>query len=283
MNIAIFGDSFANGESDMRHRLAHLGLTRYLTDDGHFVINFSRQGNANNQTVEDLNFSMRQNEHIKPWDMAIVFQTEPCRESEVWIQYVQGMGIYAEDSNHTLLGFSSGNPLNMDCRGGDVRKVERFMAKRFYAELSQMAVKWNIPIYLVGGTVDTSAPEEIDKFVKLKCVCQSVTNLCVNGEHTIEEPVTNFVFPFGTGWKPGPTANEFLNKANKIVRAQGMDSKRHFIELLVNGESRYKLMEDNPEYFAPKENLVGGKHTSDHPNRHAYKKLFNHLKSIGIV
>ena len=37
MNIAIFGDSFANGESDMSRHLAHTGLTQYLMDDGHFV------------------------------------------------------------------------------------------------------------------------------------------------------------------------------------------------------------------------------------------------------
>ena len=32
MNIAIFGDSFANGETDMGNYLAHYGLTQYLTD-----------------------------------------------------------------------------------------------------------------------------------------------------------------------------------------------------------------------------------------------------------
>ena len=254
MNIAIFGDSFANGETDNSRNLVHFGLTQYLMDDGHFVINFSRQGNANNQTAEDLYFSMRQNEYRK-WDMAIVFQTEPCRETGPWIDHLHDVGI---------------------------REVERAMASRFYSQLREAGKPFSIPIYVVGGTVDTSTPKEIEKF-GLKCACQSVTNLCVNGEHTIEEPVTNFVFPFGTGWKPGPTANEFLNKANKVVRAQGMDSKRHFIELLVKGEYRYKLMGDNPEYFAPEENLVGGKHASAHPNRHAYKKLFNHLKSIGIV
>ena len=84
MNIAIFGDSFANGESDMTHHLSHLGLTQYLMDDGHFVINFSRQGNSNSTAIQDLSFNIRQNEHIK-WDMAIVFQTEPCREDMGWI------------------------------------------------------------------------------------------------------------------------------------------------------------------------------------------------------
>jgi hypothetical protein len=254
----------------------HFGLTQYLMDDGHFVINFSRQGNANNETVEDFEFSMRQNEHII-WDMAIVFQTESCRETGPWINHLRDVGI---------------------------RKVESAMANRFYSQLSEIGKIFDIPIYLVGGTVDTLEPKEVEKF-GLKCVCQSVTNLCVNGEHTIEEPVTNFVFPFGTGrktspaqnnmeaaaqrqqfmiWRPGSRANAFLNSANKVVRAKGTDAKKYFIELLVKGEQRYKLMGDNPEYFAPEENMISGaRHASDHPNRHAYKKLFNHLKSIGIV
>ena len=70
------------------------------------------------------------------------------------------------------------------------------------------------------------------------------------------------------------------------------NDKEHFLKLIEMGEDRYKLMEDNPEYFAPKENLEGKDHPSvhgppdnpvDHPNRYAYKKLFNHLKSEGIV
>ena len=41
MNIAIFGDSFANGETGGEQKLNHAGLTQYLFDDGHFVVNFS--------------------------------------------------------------------------------------------------------------------------------------------------------------------------------------------------------------------------------------------------
>ena len=85
MNIAIFGDSFANGETDQRDsmylhthggmRLSHLGLTQYLSDDGHFVVNFSRQGNMNYGIMEDYRFHMRQNPHLK-FDIAFVFETE---------------------------------------------------------------------------------------------------------------------------------------------------------------------------------------------------------------
>lgn len=255
MNIAIFGDSFANGETDQSYKLVHFGLTQYLMDDGHFVINFSRQGNSNDGATKDLKVAMRQNEHIK-WDMAIVFQTEPCREDVAWIDYLRDVGI---------------------------RKVESAIANKFYSQLKEAAELFSIPIYVVGGTVDIIEPKEVEKF-GLKCACQSLVNLCVNGKHTIEEPVTNFVFPIGTGWRFDDSPNSFFNKARRIIRGKGMDAKKHFLKLLEMGENRYKLMEDNPEHFAPEENLtVGAKHEVDHPNRYAYKKLFNHLKSEGIV
>ena len=54
MNIAIFGDSFANGETGGEQKLNHAGLTQYLFDDGHFVVNFSRQGNSNQWSYRGL-------------------------------------------------------------------------------------------------------------------------------------------------------------------------------------------------------------------------------------
>ena len=58
MNIAIFGDSFANGETDNSTNIVHFGLTQYLMDDGHFVINFSRQGNTNSAVIRDYSFHL---------------------------------------------------------------------------------------------------------------------------------------------------------------------------------------------------------------------------------
>jgi hypothetical protein len=159
-----------------------------------------------------------------------------------------------------------------------IRKVESAMASRFYSQLKEVVEPFSIPIYMVGGTVDILEPKEVEKF-GFKCACQSLVNLCVNGKHTIEEPVTNFVFPVGIGWN---SPDYFFNKANKIIK--GTNDKEHFLKLIEVGENRYKLMEDNPKYFAPEENLTGkAKNPVDHPNRYAYKKLFNHLKSEGVV
>ena len=78
------------------------------------------------------------------------------------------------------------------------------------------------------------------------------------------------------------TLNDLKKGENAIIE----DIVTDFIplKLIEMGEDRYKLMEDNPEYFAPKENFESkADNPVDHPNRYAYKKLFNHLKSEGIV
>ena len=266
MNIAIFGDSFANGESDMTRHLSHYGLTQYLEDDGHFVINFSRQANANNQTTEDYAFNLRQNGHIK-WDLAFVFQTEPVRQGDVWFDILQQFN--------------------------DITQVVDIMIKDFYSNLREVQKIFGVPIYLIGGTADTLAPEEVEKF-DLKCICQSLTNLCLNGEHLIEEPVLDYVFPvlanrFGHRNEEHHLIRDIDEKYDKKYKDEKF--KEYYLNLLEAGENRYKTFLDNTKYFGfPDAQTDTRKTTSqmfvdgdDHPNRYAYKILYNHIKSTGIL
>jgi hypothetical protein len=233
MNIAIFGDSFANGETDGRQKLAHLGLTQYLTDDGHLVVNFSRQGNTNGGVTTDYPFHLRQNEHLK-FDIALVFQTETTRETQEWIDNIKS--------------------------GKSVNDVDVHMIKNDYGKLLESQEYFGVPIYLIGGTVDTLSPEVI-KECGLKSACQSVVNLVLTGEHKIEEPTLSFVFPL--------PAYDILDECEGLI-----DDKEYFLKIEKKGNDRYKLMLDNPEYFYP---------DGVHPNRKAYKILFNHLKESNII
>lgn len=233
MNVAIFGDSFANGETDGRQKLAHLGLTQYLTDDGHLVVNFSRQGNTNGGVTTDYPFHLRQNEHLK-FDIALVFQTETTRETQEWIDNIKS--------------------------GKSVNDVDVHMIKNDYGKLLESQEYFGVPIYLIGGTVDTLSPEVI-KECGLKSACQSVVNLVLTGEHTIEEPTLSFVFPL--------PAYDILDECEGLI-----DDKEYFLKIEKKGNDRYKLMLDNPEYFYP---------DGVHPNRKAYKILFNHLKESNII
>tara|TARA_Y100000296_G_scaffold63208_1_gene73560 strand:+ start:210 stop:911 length:702 start_codon:yes stop_codon:yes gene_type:complete len=233
MNIAIFGDSFANGETDGKQKLAHLGLTQYLTDDGHLVVNFSKQGNTNVGVTTDYPFHLRQNEHLK-FDKALVFQTETTRETQEWIDNIKS--------------------------GKSVNDVDVHMIKNDYGKLLESQEYFGVPIYLIGGTVDTLSPEVI-KECGLKSACQSVVNLVLTGEHTIEEPTLSFVFPL--------PAYDILDECEGLI-----DDKEYFLKIEKKGNDRYKLMLDNPEYFYP---------DGVHPNRKAYKILFNHLKESNII
>ena len=233
MNIAIFGDSFANGETDGEQKLAHLGLTQYLTDDGHLVVNFSRQGNTNGGVTTDYPFHLRQNEHLK-FDIALVFQTEPSRETQEWIDNIKS--------------------------GKSVNDVDVHMIKNDYGKLLESQEYFGVPIYLIGGTTDTLSPEVI-KECGLNSACQSVVNLVLTGEHLIKEPILSFVFPLH--------AYDILDECEGLI-----DDKEYFLKIEKKGNDRYKLMLDNPEYFYP---------DGVHPNRKAYKILFNHLKESNII
>jgi hypothetical protein len=233
MNIAIFGDSFANGETDGSQKLNHLGLTQYLFDDGHFVVNFSRQGNSNQGVIEDYSYHLRQNLHLK-FDIALVFQTEHTRSTRDWI-------------NHIKSGMS-------------VKEVDVHMSKDYYGELLKSQKTFGVPIYLIGGTVDTLSPDDIEE-CGLKSACQSVVNLVLTGEHLIKEPILSFVFPL--------PAYDILEVCEDLI-----DDKEYFLKIEKMGNDRYQLMLDNPEYFYP---------DGIHPNRKAYKILFNHLKESNII
>ena len=233
MNIAIFGDSFANGETADIPKLNHLGLTQYLFDDGHFVVNFSRQGNTNNGVIEDYPFHIRQNEHLK-FDIALVFETESSRSTSDWINYIKS--------------------------GMSVKSVDTHMSKKYYEELLTQQKQFGVPIYLIGGTADTLSPEVI-KECGLKSACQSVVNLVLTGEHLIKEPILSFVFPL--------PAYDILDECEDLI-----DDKEYFLKIEKMGNDRYQLMLDNPEYFYP---------DGVHPNRKAYKILFNHLKESNII
>ena len=230
MNIAIFGDSFANGETGLLNHLSHTGLTQYFIDDEHFVVNFSRQGNRNHDIgmVEDYTFYLRQNPHLK-FDIAFVFETEHTLNSSNWIQYLRD--------------------------GGSVREVDIHMAKEYYKLLGEAQSIYNVPIYLIGGVADTLEPSVVEEY-GIKCICQSTVNLVMTGEHTIEEPVKSFVYPLPM----------FMKEMAEVI-----DDKEYFLKIEKMGSDRYQLMLDNPKYFYP---------DGVHPNRVAYKVLYEYLNEV---
>ena len=246
MNIAIFGDSFANGVSDGKPTLAHSGLTQYLLDDGHFVINFSHQGNTNLQIRQDFQHNIRQNPHIK-FDIALVFQSETNRDTGEMLYFLEKKNI-------------------------NIKKVDLYMVKNWCKKLKTTQSEYNVPVYLVGGTADTLEPKEIEK-LGLKCACQSLVNLVLTGEHTIDEPVRNFIFN-----SPMLRDLQTTKVLDKVLKTTS--DKEYFLKFEKMGTDRRYLKIDNPKYFSPN---MRGRPDKEHPNKLTYKILFNHLKESNII
>jgi hypothetical protein len=244
MNVAIFGDSFANGVSDGMVGLSHSGLTQYLLDDGHFVINFSHQGNTNRGAREDFQHNIRQNPHIN-FDIAFIFQTETQRDTGEMLWFLEEKNI-------------------------GIKEVDIHMVELWYSKLQLFQSQTKVPIYLIGGTADTLEPKEVEKF-DLKCACQSLINLVLTGEHTIDEPVRNFIFDSPMFRDPDTT--RVLDKVLKTT-----SDKKYFLNMEKQGSDRQQLKLDNPKYFS----YVGAP-DGLHPNKLTYKILFNHLKESNII
>tara|TARA_Y100000361_G_C11115118_1_gene319920 strand:- start:239 stop:967 length:729 start_codon:yes stop_codon:yes gene_type:complete len=238
MNVAIFGDSFANGEIGNHNtaQKSHLGLTQYFTDDGHFVINFSKPGNWNEGILEDYRHFIFQNTHIN-FDLAIIFQTEISRQIDEWIERVDD--------------------------GASVRDVEHDMSEDFLQRLKHWQIKTEVPVFLIGGCGDLIDVDLANKY-GIKHVCQSLVNLVLNGNHEITEPVTSNVL---TG---NPT------KVKSFER-DIIDDKEYFLKLIEMGDLRKKQIKKNPKYFR-NTLLNGDEGQDDiHPNREAYRVLYEYI------
>jgi len=139
--------------------------------------------------------------------------------------------------------------------GGSVREVDIHMAKEYYKLLGEAQSIYNVPIYLIGGVADTLEPSVVEEY-GIKCICQSTVNLVMTGEHTIEEPVKSFVYPLPM----------FMKEMAEVI-----DDKEYFLKIEKMGSDRYQLMLDNPKYFYP---------DGVHPNRVAYKVLYEYLNEV---
>ena len=77
--IIIAGDSWAAGEWNTDATVAHRGLQKFLTDDGHNVVNISYPGGSNLQAVERLNNYIQLNDSLLE-TIVFFFITEFFRE-----------------------------------------------------------------------------------------------------------------------------------------------------------------------------------------------------------
>lgn len=240
--ILIAGDSWGVGEWDeigenrifWQEAVSHPGLQHYLCENGQKVINLSRPGGSNSDSWHSCVTFLTNNPQLKNTIRYIlVFHTEWQRDlCQTW--HIHEASDYSfEDLQARWTG-------------------------RMYVKLSELSVMTDIPIYLIGGAGDTIWAQNFgDHYPGVDIVCQSMTNLLINDNHRIDEPIMISVFAR-------------ILEQMALIKSKNFDAadKIFMMKEIEKSNQRLQTWQKNPAWFQP-DDL--------HANRYAHKKLFEFL------
>lgn len=243
-SILIAGDSWGVGEWDyLSATVLHKGLEQYLSDKGYKVKNISAGGTSNLDNIHRIeNYLIRNPENTL--SKIIIFQTE-----------------WTRDFKHNRMQQDYGSN-DWD----DIKTVEDLSSRwieRFYHRLSEISIKNNIPVWIIGGSSDTMWFDDMNiDYPGCHIACQSSINLILTNHDKINLPVYSW----------------FCKKTESLVKIlkQSLpnESINELLDLIDLGFERESMLWANPEYFYP-----DGKHL----NRQGHYKLFQYLESKKIL
>lgn len=239
--ILVVGDSWGCGvygedvaSTYTTYTVSHGGLSQFLIEHEQQVLNLSQYGGSNCNNWKTCIGALSYNSYLqRKVRCIIVFQTEWQRDFL--------------DSWHLV-----------ELQDFSLAELRSMWVSRSYIKLSELSVKYDVPIYIIGGAGDT---DWLDNFEKehpgLFIPCQSLTNLLVNDNHRIERPimVSSMLTLFDT-------MSQF--KAGGV----STQDKIFILDEIERGKKRHGIFRHHPEWFYPDGN---------HPNMQAHKKLFDHL------
>jgi hypothetical protein len=241
--ILIAGDSFGVGEWGLsgterisyRDSVVHRGLQQYIEDHGRSVINLSLPGGSNTDTYNRCIDLLENNPYYRSTIKSIVvFQTE-------WQRDISNYFNFTEVPNYS------------------VEELKSRWVSRFYIRLTECSTKFNIPVYVIGGCSDAIFLSDMSKeYPGVTIACQSLTNLLINNDHRIDNPVM--------------TAHQIRQIADQLMvmksNSATSNDKKFVMEEIEKGVMRLNTWVKNPTWFYP-DNM--------HANRLGHKKLFDHL------
>ena len=243
--IVQVGDSWAAGtwDKDSDTPRPNEGVCQNFIDVGYSIRNLAKPGGSNLESIDRLKDYLRSNQNeINDIKFILFWKTEFFRE--IWY-YHPGDTIYVTLEEELSHGYQS---------------LKDHWVYRPYYRLAEIISQWGIPIYVLGGCSDCIWYDEFEKdFPGVKIICQSVTNLLLNGDHRVQEPIFCEFLP---GWID---RCKFLEKIKQGITNQGLESLLRDIDL---GAQRLKLFRENPQFFGPDE---------IHPNASAQKLIFEYL------
>lgn len=133
---------------------------------------------------------------------------------------------------------------------------------KFYDSLEFLAQERQCTIYIIGGVGDTYQAERVEsRYSRVKVACQSMTNLLLNDQADIDNPVHSwFVSNFYE-------LDQFKSKLSA-------DEIKNLLLDIDQGIARQDQIAHNEKYFHP---------DGSHPNRFGHKKLFEFLSKKGVI
>ena len=233
--ILIAGDSWACGEWGRNvngYDVIHYGLSEYLIEENYKIINLGFPGGGNKMTITRINDFLKLNPKFNIVNI-IVFQTE-------WNRYE----ITLDDISYGYLN------------------LKNKLISEFYQGCSKISTTYNIPVQLIGGCSDTSWIDDFHiNYPGISIVCQSLTNLVLNGNHRIINPVHSMF-----------TTNS-INQLELFKKNLNQNDLKLLLHDMDQGNDRLKTWRENDKFFWP---------DGRHANRRSHKILFNFLKEQNI-
>lgn len=242
--IIVIGDSWACGEwSGMT--VQHSGLVQYLRDCGESTISLGVGGSSNYRALIRLEQFLNSGVNdflVDPVELVLFFQTD-------WGRDYQNTYCYNGDY-----------PIQYRFKNYSVDLAQNTISQWQY-RLVDLATKFDIKIGLIGGCADTIWLDRFEKeYPGLFIACQSMTNLCINGNHRVDDPVLGFYdLELVSAIKPYINDLETMDFLSKEIE---------------KSESRLTLWKKNPDLFWP---------DGAHGNRLAHKLLFEYLCSMKYI
>jgi len=234
--IIIAGDSWGCGEWSLEVEITHTGLEQYLQDDGYKVINISHGGSSNDDVYKQLSnclYILSCVTKISEVKNIFVFQTEWHRDHHRYHSLADS--IFDINYIHTVMS-------------------------NYYYRLSELAIKYNVRIGLIGGCSDVLWLDMFEKeYPGVFIACQSMINLCLNSNDRTDNPAYNLGYPVNLA--------EAIEKANT-------QNKQFLLDQLLLTMIREKNLKNYPQFFAP--DFV-------HANKFGHEKLYNFIKLQSIL
>jgi len=250
-HILIAGDSWAVGEwhSDS---VTHGGIGQLLAQDGIKNICFGYPGMGNLFVYDTLLNFIKYNRTTFKIDKILFFQTD-------WIRDIRSYRWLNDD--HFAV-FQKG-----------YQHTRNWYVSYLYYRLSELYQEFGIPTTIIGGQADTVWIDQFEtEYPGVRIGCQSFTNLIMNNQSQIEQPVHSV-------FKYGGTSSRFLTQAqfDFLLSQFKNNSDDNDLQLLIAdmdlAQERDRVFRSNPAHFPD----------GLHPGRTAHRKLYEHLQHNNLL